>query len=381
MNRWLVVGLFVILQGCALFQRDDSMASVDPRVRVEQEQQLSKAEEALEQNLPVEAERLFLEFQMNFPNSVFFQKSELGLGQALERQERWSEAAEKFRNIVEINHDSQPEIAAHALYELSSCYESLGDDSRLFAALMDLEAFKKYLKPEQALAEIPARLAAAYNRTGRSDEARKYMALAEDGVQSVRIQQLEKKNALGNPADTHWISQVYYKMGRFSTHQISSENIQAYLDTLKMVQIFSLRAIEGGGQPWSDMADKGLTENYRDVWAAIQGIPMNRAMDTGAALRELIERKTDLIGQMLTMINDLRLHRSPQSEALTGPLFQYLGSMEKKAESFLYRQPERTPLTMEEKKRQALKKERASLVKPEDPKPTEPTQEKSDPNL
>ena len=251
----------------------------------------------------------------------------------------------------------QPEIAAQALYELSFCYENLGDEARVMASLMDAKTFKEHLAPEQALAEIPARLAASFNRIGRTKEAHENYLLAEVGVKEIRG--LKSQNV-----SPEWLSKLYYNMGAFSTNQISQESLQGSLDTLKMVQIFSLRSIEAQGKPWAKMAEQGLITNYRDIWNTIEMIPLNPTLDSGAAKRDKMERQIAMTGKLLAISADLKLQRAPdegENEIKTSALFDFLKELEIKGQALLASQHEMTPLTPEALQREGLKRKGLKL--------------------
>lgn len=350
---FLVLAALLLATGCSSLSKNEiAGVAIDPRVRAEQEREIAKADAAMQaQDYPA-AEKLYSDFQVLFPTSVFYQRAQLGRAQALEGQEKWSEAADYYRKTIEATRNSQPEIAALALYQISFSYESLGDEARVLASLTDALQMKEHLLPEQSLAEIPARMAASYNRMGRTKEAQHYFRLAESGIQQVRA------SSSANHTPT-WLSRTYLNMGSFSTNQLYWENIQASLDTLKMIQIFSFRSAEAGGAPWSKMASEGLIANYRDLWNTIQQIPLNKAMDMGAAKREQTDRQVDLTGQLLTLINELKQYRAPErgDESLeASELFLYLDKLEKHAQDFLISTGDQTPLTPEAQKRGGLKK-------------------------
>lgn len=343
----------VVLSACSSFQFDEVRGvPIDPQVRAEQEAEINKADQALAAQDYAGAELLYLDFQKKFPNSVFFQKSQFGRATVMEHQGRWAEAAELYRDTIEATRTRQPEIAAQALYHISFCYENLGDEARVLASLKDALQLQDHLRPEQSLAEIPARMAASYNRMGRSKEADQYFRQAERGIQQVRAAQNPENSAV-------WLSSVYYNMGVFSTNQISIENLQASLDTLKIVQIFSLRSSEEGGRPWSQMAAQELITNYRDLWNTIQQIPLNKAMEQGAAGRDQTEKQLNFTGQLLTLMNELKQYRAPEIRANrpdAQELFNYLSKLEKQAQTFLTAKGIRNPLTPEAESLGGLKR-------------------------
>ncbi len=350
----LVFLAFPVFVGCEhLDFRGEEGVPIDPRVRAEQEIEISKAEEALLKRNYDQANSLFIEFEKHFPNSVFYQRAQLGRAESLEQQENWIEAVELYRQVVVATTDRQNELTAKALYRLSFCYENLGDEARVLASLVDAQRLKEFLMPEQGLAEIPSRLAASYSRMGRTKEAQLNFRLAEAGVTEV-------KRLRGTNVTPEWTAEIYHRMGAFSTHQLSHENLQTSLDTLKTVQIFSLRSIEAEGAHWSELSNKGLMSNYRDIWNTIQQYPYNRAMESGAARREQIERQAHFAGQLLAMMNDLNLYRQPEhkdAKGQIGQLFKFVKKLELQGRDFLNALGDQTPLTPEAKKREGLKRE------------------------
>jgi tetratricopeptide (TPR) repeat protein len=384
MNRFLSLLLIPVITACSSTGRQEiTGVDVSPEIKAEQEAEVSKAEFELQlRNFP-KAEELFVQFRKRFGNSIFIQRAQFGLAKSLENQDRWAEAAELYRQTIDATRSRQPEIAAQALYEVSSCYENLGDEARVLASLNDAQALEKYLSPEQAKAEIPAKLAASYNRMGRVRDAKIQLARAEQGLKEVRA--LKQQDI-----SKEWLAQLYYEMGLLSTNQLSVENLQAYLDTLQMVQIFSYRSMEADGMPWSKMAKEELVANYRDVWNTIQQISMNHAMELGAARREQRERQNLFIGQMMSLIEDIKQYAPAdvsQNNTWIDSFFDYLRVLEKQGQEFLMTNGVSTPLTPEAERRGGLRR-KGTLVDPDQPKrpaklPTKsiPSKEIKDPNL
>jgi tetratricopeptide (TPR) repeat protein len=340
-----------LLAGCASLQQ--RWASVDPKVKAEQQKEMQAAQGLLDSQQAPEAEEAFTDFQTKYPVSIYSQAAQIGKAKAMELQGKWSEAAALYRATVEATREAQPDIAAQALYEISFCYENLGDEAGLIASLQDALRMKAHLRPEWSMAEIPARLAASYNRVGRLEEAQKYFKQADQGM--AQLQAMHDKDA-----KPEWIARVYYEMGLYSTNQLAFENLQASLDTMKMVQIFSLRSVEAQGAPWSQLASDGLQANYRDIWNTIQDIPMNKSMDVGAAEREKLERQTDFIGQLLAMINDLKRFETPEvaeKNPVMKELLSFLNNVESQGSKFMSSSRLQTRMTPESQRRNALKKE------------------------
>jgi hypothetical protein len=355
MRKSLVVMVLVSLCiGCSSFSRHEVKGlSLDPAQKAAQLGELTKADEQFEK-LEYEISRdLFRAFKAKYPHSPFYQRAQLGEAKSLEELEEWSQAAALFREMVEATRTTQPEIAAEALYRSSYCYEALGDEGRVFAVLEDAQRMKDSLKPEIALAEIPARMGASYNRTGRTREARKALAEAEAGIQKLKATQSEKLQAA-------YLARIYLQMGKLSTNQLSPDNFLSSLETLKSVQGFSQRAIELADPTFSRQALEGLKGNYRDFYSAIQLVGYNRSLDLGAAKREQVERKSLMTSELLSAIEMLKQSRkdlSGEGSTYSNQLFNYLKEIEAQLVFFLNNRGELNELTPEALKLRSLKKD------------------------
>lgn len=361
--QFLILGL--LLTACSAFQVDEKTGDpIDPRVRAEQEAEIQKPDQNLANGYFSVAREQYAEFQKKFPNSVFYQRSIFGQAQSLEGEKKWAEAAEMYRANIEATRVRQPEIAAQALYRISICYENLGDESRVLASLRDSLTMKEYLNPEQAEAEIPARMAASYSRMGLQKEAKEQLEKADQGAQRVIKQNL---STMDQSTLNAWSAKIYYSMGSFSTQQANSENLQGMLDSFKLVQIFSLRSIELGVDPWSNLARKELVKNYESLWDLVIKFPKIQGLDAEAAVRQKNERQSYFAGQILTLLNELKAAqvvsedmRSQQVKDLFKDILKY----QDKLEQFLYAQGEFTKLTPEALKRQQLNPKRIKLQDP-----------------
>jgi tetratricopeptide (TPR) repeat protein len=342
-----------ILSGCADFSRHEVKGlSLDPAQKTVQLEELAKADKQYESAEYSMAQELYKAFKEKNPYSPFFQRAQLGEAQSLEKLGEWSQAAALFREMIEATRVTQPEIAAEALYQSSYCYEALGDEGRVFAVLEDALRMKDSLRPEVALAEIPARMAASYNRTGRFAEARKSLLEAEAGIQRLRATQ-------GDRLQDSYLAKIYSQMGKLSTNQLATENFLSNLETLKSVQGFSQRSIELGNAVYSKQALESLKGNYRDFYLLIQQVGYNKALDIGAAKREQIERKSVMASSLLASIEMLKQSQknlTGEGNLFSTQLFDYLSEIENKLITFLNTRGELNELTPEAMKLRSVKK-------------------------
>ncbi len=366
LNYFFILISIFLLSACSAFQMDEKTGiPIDPRIRAEQEAELAKADENFENGYMSLAKEGYSEFSKKFPNSIFYQRSRFGLAQTLEAESKWAEAASIYRDTIGATRERQPEIAAQALYRVSVCYENLQDETRVLASLKDAMNLKKYLRPEQIEAEIPARMAASYSRMGLLEDAKKQLQKADEGIQEVIKNQRSNMN---QQELNQWSSEIYYKMGLFSTSQLNSENIQASLDSFKMVQIFSLRSVELGVQPWSEYAQQKMLGNYKDFWKAARTMPLAQGLDQEAAQRQRTERQIHFAGEILALMTDLKSSRAILPEMrgpLSDSLFKSLTVQEEELQKFLYDQGETTKLTPDALKRNQMRKTKMKLQDPQ----------------
>lgn len=334
----------------------------DPAVVAAQEAELVTAQTELNKQDYKYAKNLYEKFLKNHPSSVYYAAAELGLAKSLAGLEEWSKAAESYRRVIDFTRSFQPAIAAEAYYQISFCYEALGDETRVLAALLDANRLQQHLKDATRSAEIPARLAASYKRMGQDKEAKKYLSQAEDGVKKIRAQSDISKVRED-------LSHTYYLMGTFSTNQISYETVQGAIDTLELMQIFLLRSIELESPISSKKSLDLLKEAYRDIWNVAKTMPLNKSLDVGAAERERSDRQVDIAAKLLARLTDLDSYQAAEADkiAMIKDLWAYMSEFRSTLSSFISTQGETLPLTPEAQKRHSLKREGVVLEDPQFP--------------
>lgn len=315
-------------------------------------EQVEVAEKLYREGKNKEAEEAFALFVKNKPTSFYYYRAMMGQARAVFEQRRWAEAAAIYRVIEDGTRDLHNEIAGQALFELSFCYENMGEESHVLASLLDAQKLQNNLPPEIGLAEIPARIAASYHRMGQEVEAGKYLQLAQKGIVQIQI---GKEPTIENKK---WLAEIYFHMGQLSTNQLTEDNLQAHLDTLKMIQIFTLRCVETEASPWSGLASTNLTNNYADVLHLIMQFSISKSMDAAAAKREKMDRQMYFVGLLLVHIADLKSQRLilDKAGAEQEKLFTGLAEIEQKGQNFLLTSNALTPLTPESTQRPKKKK-------------------------
>lgn len=314
------------------------------------------------------AKKALDDFQSQKNYSVYYQSSQLIRARIYELKGQAGEAIQIYRDVIGATTKRDPEIATQALYLSSYAYESVGDEIRALAALLDAQKRKSHLTPEQALAELPARLAAAYARMGRTEEAQKWISEAQRGVIQLEAQGSDIHQAV--------LAKTYFLMGSHSVNQLAASNLKTQMDSLLLLQRFALKSIEKEMEPWSRMASENLKQNYRAIWTLIENYPINQGLDVGAAIRQKTERQVYFVNELFVLIYDLERFRNPRPNSYVGfeaETFAFLAELKDKMSAFINSAGEINLLTPEAELRQGLRQEGLQFI------PVTPA--RPDPNL
>lgn len=256
-----------------------------------------------------------------------------------------AKALERFRQVVRSSAGKFDRVEGEALYRQSLMYECLEQDAKAITSLIDTKKRAKDLPFEIKVAEIPARMAAAYARMGNRERALYYFNQASRGLKRVvtmegRVNQVER------------VTKTLYFMGKLSPNQRTAEvDPINYMRSISMQQPYLLQAIELGHPLWSKKAEEDLTIAYDNVWR----FPKK----DGQVPREFYTR-------VLQTIHELEKIRMPKPNPQVDAVFAMLDKTELRIQNELVQIGADTPLTSEAEKRQALRRE-GRLV---DPGPT-----------
>lgn len=340
--KWLPILIFTTALGCSHFNQ---------RVANEEGRVISEAEKAAEESELLNAEKvlvlgrfedariLFRDFSGRKPVSRFYQSAKLGEAQALYGLGQFQQAADLYREVYLKTINEQPNIAGLALYHMSFAYEALGDDQKTVAALLDTKNFADSMPQEIAFAEVPARLAAAYARQGRENEAMSYLDQADKGIAKVM--------ALKGPTlDKGWLAKTYFQMGSVSTNQLSQGNFSDFIQGQRGVQVYLIKALKLEDPRWSQKSLDKLCEVYRDLYRQVES----------ASLRTEQNR---LGGELLDLLDQAELYRPITSAGATKyeqDFFGYIQDVRKKVGGVVYSGDGLMPLTEESQRLNGLKR-------------------------
>lgn len=295
-----------------------------------EEVEINNAEKELSMGHVEEALERFSIFQEEYAQSPFFQSARLGEAQSLEGLGHWAESEKIYRDVYFKTMNNQPQIAALALYRLSFVYESLGDDLKTLTTLLDCKKYSDHLPEALAKATIPARLATAYIRLRHQNEALKYLALAQKGIDQLKSQ--NKK------ITSSWLGNIYFQMGSISTNQLSNENYEQATDIQKMVQVYLLKAIMLNDPVWSERSVAQMKSTYQDLFNTF-ALPISSR-----------SKKNIMGGCLIDLIEQAELFKTTEDGKLNkfeNEFFTFLSVIRLKTENILY-QPKETNFLTEE---------------------------------
>lgn len=338
MKTLVLVMITFSLVNCSQFSRKGSENQQGQQAQ--EIADLEVAENALQHGRYPQAYQLFVEFISSYKQSRYLQAARLGQAQALEGMEKWSEAAAIARDVYLQTLKYQPDIAAKALYRLSFSYDALGEDHRSIAALVDARRLGKNLPQEIALAEIPARLAAAYGREGQERVALRYLNEAEQGIAQVIKSQANKLSA-------DWLAKTYYQMGSVSMNQLSDETFSKFIRGQNLVQLYLIKSMGQNSSVWSQASLEKLRENYRDLYAQVELVKDNKTQQVGFG------------GELIDLIDRAELYRPISAQRLNkyeADFYSYLREVRRKTEAILYSTTETMALTEESKRLNSIKR-------------------------
>jgi tetratricopeptide (TPR) repeat protein len=332
----------IVLAGCQGLQ-------LNSEVKGRLDAQLQVAENLLERGDFKGAENLFRQYEASWNYSIYRLRAQVGMARALEGQNQFAAAVKIYNGVIETAANRYPDIVGLASFYVSFCHQALDEGAKTFASLKDAEGYSRFLTQEMSMAEIPARLAAYYNRIGDQKKAQEYFQKAEKGVNLLYSHRDEK--------DKEAKARLYYLMGNYNTSHVDSGNFETSLGSLATMQVFSLRSIEVGHPTWSRLASEGLQKNYRDIWDSILTFHRNDLIDPLAADQDLRERQVAAIGNVLKNIELLRLYKTTaRLNEFSESLLTFLDSLERSGRKAMVTAGLKNPITSEAAEKQSLKR-------------------------
>ena len=314
-NIFLLLCACVFFSGCASLQKTLALLQ-DPSSRAVTDRTpklYAQATRDLESEKFAKAQTEFEAFLTEQPTSAYTQVAKFNLGRALMGEKKFTQATEQMRAVANETSGNAPQIQAQAFYQLSFCYEALGDKIDALATLLDSYRRQKYFRREVASAEIPARIAGAYAALGNFSEAKNYYAQAEAGIGQL-------KRGLGSGEVPEWLPRTLFYMGEVSLRKISWEDVSSVLRPLSRAQIYLLEAAELGLSSWSQKSAQELIATYQSTLAVIAHPPEaanTQGVDQISLRRSAQEKQWQLAQEFYQVLDEMKSYESPEQENLT----------------------------------------------------------------
>ena len=266
-------------------------------------------------------------------------QAELALesGLSFEEQGDYKSAEKLYRQNLSLARKMEPEIAAQMLYQMAHNLEAQGRDVEALASWLDAYRQSKDLPKASLRAEVPARIAALYSRSGNEGESTRFLREA-DGV----LDGLLKAEKSDKP---EWLPKTYYQMGQSTLNQLSVDNFEQTVDGLKTSQVYLLKALYFSESPWAEKSGEALRVQYRDLWNVLtqDRLGARRQKKMAVQVLELVESSNRY----------LPLEGASQ---LQNDFSKYLREIRERAEKIVYLNPGLIPLTTESESLNSIKR-------------------------
>lgn len=312
----------------------------------EQRKAVEAAENALQSMNFVSSEELFAQFIRRYPVSVYSAQAHYGRARSLEALGRLPEAIQIYRSLGEQAQIVAPDRAAMAYLRLSYCYEAMGDEARLMAALADAErladAKAGTLSDEARTIEIPARQAASMMRRGQNNEARAILRKIEKSLPDVSPESSSELR------DRH--AKLLVAMGTLQLQGVNADNYLPTLDTFQALQIFLWKAVLLKSNPSSEMALERLSHGYT-LFANLAFDPpqAQNGQSDAAATRLRADLQRRWVARLLESIQELKIYSDANLSQAGEAFTSLIGQIEEGSRKVLWGRSTTNPLTEESK--------------------------------
>ncbi len=310
MNKFLILSLSFLVSCTTIQKAIDLLQDPSSRVVNDQTPKLyAQATRDLENEKFEFAQTEYEKFLTEQPTTAYTQVAKFNLARSLMGQKKFNAASEQMRSVAIETSGNAPSLQAQAFYQLSFCYEALGDKINALASLLDSYHRQKYFTREVATAEIPARIAGAYASLGNFEEAKNYYAQAEAG-----IQQLKREIRSGEVPE--WLPRTLFYMGEVSLRKISWEDITSVLRPLSKAQLYLLESAELGNTSWSKQSSHELIETYQSTLDVIAKPPVTKDADQISAQRKAQEKQWQLAQEFYQILEEMKSYESPEQSKM-----------------------------------------------------------------
>ncbi len=349
--RIYLCAVLILSLGCASSKKRESTATPAPDSRVMVE--FEKGLKYLEEEKYEMAARTLDQLLVDKPASEFDLVVSFNAAAAREGMKDCKGAAERYRRIFNVAKTKFEPIANQALYRLSYAYECLGADAKVISSLLDLRKKTNGIAEDISLAEIPARLAAAYARVENRDLSLQYYDLANQGLNQLRV------NFRSRAKYDDVMARTLFYMGRLTLpDERAKVKPKAYLENVRALQPYLVQAVIMDVPTWSQKSYQQLSNAYARLWDYVEQVKSSETKDV--LLKEVEDRNARLaiareamisLGTLRKMVTTVPI--KPQS--VPGEMLQFIDGQDKRFQSLLSANAVTTLPSLESQKRHQVK--------------------------
>lgn len=325
-----LITISLVFIGCSLTDKKDpsqqtKASSPDYAVL----QKFQRGSEHMDNGEYKKAAQIFESIVVENPTSQVDLLALYNVGSAHESLRHCKKAAKYFRKTAKASRGTFFKIEAQALLRLSYAYECLRRDDKVVISLIDIRRKTNYLPRQIGLAEVPARLGAAYARLGNQKLAEQFFREAEKGIHSLRD---DNKDPYGQK---ELLAQTLFLMGKIDKNTFSFKKPRRYISLLNHQQVYLLKSVELDNKKWSKRAVRHLIELYDHLWKTANKPLQSRISKTNA--KKFLARQMRVAQGALNNLQELKKQRFPKSREtrLVSGLFTILGQHERNFTSYL----------------------------------------------
>lgn len=325
--------IFILnFSACSLFRKNEE---IPPDLAL-----MDKADYLFLEGKYSESLYLYIDVQQKYPTSKYLLASKLGEADCYLKKNLFDMANTTYLHVYQnARHVDQQKLKALATYKLSFTSEALKDDVRALA--FSLEAYEQSAQLPDSLrfAEIPSRVSMLYSKLGKSNEAQKYLSIAEYGIEKLKKTKKQKE----------WFAKIYLEMGRVSINQLNEDNFNNFILGLQNNQKFLIKSMDLDVMPYSKESQSILLNAYKDLWNIIVTLPDSKKQSSESALkRKFILR--DMSIKYINLIDEALKYENLEGIEMTSlqkDFFKSLKDMQRYSSNYLSSLSGDNELTME----------------------------------
>lgn len=211
-------------------------------------------------------------------------------------------AYDKMRAVVRFNYKQNPRLAVSAKYKMAESLSCLGLDNKAIVLMVEIYRQRHLLPAATGQAELPARLAAMYARVDQQVMAKKYLAVAEKGLQQMG-------------SNLKVLAETLFLMGDFSKITGDQAGWKKNMTSYSIYKKYLIRSAVLNQEDWSQRAFVGIQKAIDQMWSDYESLAINsQAKDAVLEKRRVNLEKQELLKAMLSQMIQSKLLVTPEAK-------------------------------------------------------------------